>query len=325
MQNIKANQNDGYQIIVDNLYKNFKNVKVLKGVSFKVAKGSIFALLGPNGAGKTTIIKILSTLLTPDSGQAKISDYDVVKQSQNVRRAIGLTGQYAAVDELLSGIENLEMMGRLYHMSKAQAKLRSAMLLKQFDLENAANRPVRTYSGGMKRRLDLAMSLIASPPVIFLDEPTTGLDPRSRISMWNTIKELSKSGITILLTTQYMDEAENLADRLAVLDKGTIIVEGTINELKAIVGSTRLVITFDKTEYFEKASGILHNDIIESEPVRNIITLNAVSGVEKMKEILNCLEENKITVSSICLQRPTLDDVFLELTGQKTDDAENKE
>ncbi len=206
---MKTHHNTDYAVIVDHLHKSFKKLKVLDGVSFKVKRGGIFALLGPNGAGKTTIIRILSTLITADGGQASISGFDVRTQGNMVRKSIGLTGQYAAVDDLLSGTENLYMMGKLYRLSAAESRARTKELLEKFELADAAKRRVKTYSGGMRRRLDLAMSLIASPPVIFLDEPTTGLDPRSRLGMWDTVRKLAKEGITILLTTQYMDEAEN--------------------------------------------------------------------------------------------------------------------
>ena len=233
-------------IVIEQLTKSFKDLKVLEGINLVVPKGKIIALLGPNGAGKTTAIRILSTLLKPDGGRALIEGYDVVKDPKKVRSLIGLTGQYAAVDEYLNAKENLYMMGQLYHLDRGFIKKRMKELLEQFDLMEAAGRPVKTYSGGMRRRLDLALSLIATPPVLFLDEPTTGLDPHSRLLMWDIIKKLMERGTTILLTTQYLDEADKLADQIAVLDKGKIIAQGTPAELKARVGQERIEITINK-------------------------------------------------------------------------------
>jgi ABC-2 type transport system ATP-binding protein len=273
-----------YAIVVSDLQKSYKNLKVLQGINFSVRKGTVLALLGPNGAGKTTTIKILSTLLSPDGGQALVNGFNVVKQESGARSSIGLTGQYAAVDGYLSAEENLFMVGRLYRMSSAQAKARTDELIRQFDLVEASKRPVKTFSGGMRRRLDLAMSLIASPPIIFLDEPTTGLDPKSRLTMWEMVKKLVEGGTTILLTTQYMEEADQLADEIVVIDGGKVIAEGTPDELKAQVGSDRLEVA-------------------------------TKSGVGDLKQILQKLEAAKIEVESVELRRPTLDDVFLTLTG----------
>ncbi len=221
-----------YAITVKGLEKSFGNVKVLDGVDLQVEKGTMLALLGPNGAGKTTTIRILSTLLKPDGGKAEVNGFDVAHQAHHVRESIGLTGQYAAVDEILTGYENLIMMGRLYHLSREDSVKRAKELLDQFDLVEAAHRPAKTYSGGMRRRLDLAASLIATPPIIFLDEPTTGLDPRSRLAMWAIIKKLVEADVTILLTTQYLEEADQLADKIAVIDGGKIIATGTSAELQ---------------------------------------------------------------------------------------------
>ena len=237
-------------ITIKNLTKSFKDVNVLTGIDLEVASGTMLALLGPNGAGKTTIVRILSTLLTPDSGQVRIAGFDVVAEPDQVRSSIGLTGQYAAVDEFLSGEENLIMMGRLYHLSKVDAKKRAAELLAEFDLVEAKDRSAKTYSGGMRRRLDLALSLIATPPILFLDEPTTGLDPRSRIKIWEIIKKLLAQGTTILLTTQYLEEADKLADKIAVLDHGKIIAYGTADELKQKAGKERLEIVIEKESNF---------------------------------------------------------------------------
>jgi ABC-2 type transport system ATP-binding protein len=302
-------------IVTKGLRKSYGKLKVLDGVNLSVPRGSILALLGPNGAGKTTTIRILSTLLPADSGEATIDGYNVTENPQAVRRSIGLTGQFAAVDEYLTGYENLEMMGRLYRLSIADAKRRSQELLERVDLVEPAKRPVRTYSGGMKRRLDLAMSLIADPPIIFLDEPTTGLDPRSRLAMWDMIKQLAKEGTTILLTTQYMDEADQLADNIVVLDGGRIIAEGTADSLKARVGSDRLEITIDKNSDFKKAQALVDGNSLKADPDKRTLSVASKGGVKKLREILQALEDANVTVSSVSLHRPTLDDVFLTLTG----------
>lgn len=317
-----------FAISAKGLKKSFGKVEVLKDVNLKVEKGTILALLGPNGAGKTTTIRILSTLLPMDEGKVTVNDYDVLSNPDGVRKSIGLTGQFAAVDEYLTGYENLEMMGRLYRLSTADSRQRSIELLKQFDLEEPGKRPVRTYSGGMKRRLDLAMSLIANPPIIFLDEPTTGLDPRSRIAMWELIKQLAKNGTTILLTTQYMDEADWLADNVVVLDGGKIIAEGTSSELKAKVGSDRLEITIDKNSNFKKAQEVVDGKGLQADPDRRTISISSKGGVKKLKEVLQKLEDAKVTVETVSLHRPTLDDVFLTLTGhtatQETEESKPK-
>jgi ABC-2 type transport system ATP-binding protein len=302
-------------IVVRNLQKSYGKLKVLKGISFSVKHGTILALLGPNGAGKTTTIKILSTLLRADKGSAKINGYDIVSDSADVRANIGLTGQYAAVDEYLSGKENLELVGRLYRLSRNDAGNRAKELLKQFDLVEASNRTVKTYSGGMKRRLDLAMSLIASPPVIFLDEPTTGLDPRSRMMMWGMIKKLVKGGTTILLTTQYMEEADHLADEIIVLDDGKIIAQGTADSLKAKVGADHLQFTIAARSSFAAATKALASENPEVDKDRRVLSIAITGGVSKLKEVLQKLEKAKIEVEGVSLSRPTLDDVFLSLTG----------
>lgn len=301
-------------IKVKGLTKSFGKVKVLKGVSFEVEEGTILALLGPNGAGKTTTIRILSTLLPPDKGQASIVGYDVVEQPNEVHASIGLTGQYAAVDEYLTGEENLLMMGRLYRLSTKDSQRRTKELLEQFDLVNASTRAVKTYSGGMRRRLDLAMSLIAVPPVIFLDEPTTGLDPRSRLVMWEMIKELAKHGITILLTTQYMDEADHLADKVIVIDNGKVIAEGTVDSLKSKIGSDRLELTISKKSSLDKAKQVIASKAQVDEE-RRVVSVATKGGAKLAKELLQKLEDAKIEVETISMHRPTLDDVFLTLTG----------
>lgn len=302
-------------IVAKNLQKSYGKLKVLEGINFAVQPGTILALLGPNGAGKTTTIRILSTLLDADGGTASINGYDVATQPDGVRASIGLTGQYAAVDEYLNGRENLEMMGRLYRLSLTDSRDRAHSLLQQFDLVEAGSRTVKTYSGGMRRRLDLAMSLIASPPIIFLDEPTTGLDPRSRMAMWEMVKELAQHGTTILLTTQYMEEADYLADSIVVIDGGKVIAEGTPDSLKAKVGSDRLEITVGKKSNFEKAAQAIKDKSVQIDEEKRTISIASKGGVSTLKRVLQKLEEAKIDIENFSLHRPTLDDVFLTLTG----------
>jgi ABC-2 type transport system ATP-binding protein len=302
-------------IVVKNLQKSYGDLKVLRGINFSVKRGSVLALLGPNGAGKTTTIRILSTLLLPDGGQALVNGHDVVKQEAEARGSIGLTGQYAAVDEYLTGEENLYMIGRLYRMSRQDTRRRTDELLKQFDLVKPAKRTVKTYSGGMRRRLDLAMSLIAAPPIIFLDEPTTGLDPRSRLSMWGMINELVEKGTTILLTTQYMDEADHLADNIVVIDNGRVIAEGTPDKLKAKVGSDRLELTISEKSNFDEAKQVIGGQRLQADAERRVLSIATKGGVKELKQVLQRLEAAGIEVESVELRRPTLDDVFLSLTG----------
>ncbi len=302
-------------IVVRNLQKSFGDHKVLHGIDLTVRRGSILALLGPNGAGKTTTVRILSTLLLPDGGEAWVNGYDVVRQACDVRASIGLTGQFAAVDLYLTGEENLLMLGRLYRLSRADAKRRTWELLEQFDLVDAARRPVRTYSGGMKRRLDLAMSLIAAPPIIFLDEPTTGLDPRSRLALWALIKDLAKSGTTILLTTQYMDEADHLADWIVVIDEGRVIAEGDSDSLKARVGAEHMDLTIASVSDFALAQQVVDGHQLQADPERRVLTIVASHGATTLKQVLQRLEDARIEVESVSMRRPTLDDAFLFLTG----------
>lgn len=304
-------------IQIKNLRKSFGKLKVLDGIELTVKKGSMLALLGPNGAGKTTIVRILSTLLLPDSGEAKVNGFDVVRDADDVRRSIGLTGQYAAVDELLSGRENLQMMCRLHHMSLKETKERSEELLAQFELVEAADRKSKTYSGGMRRRLDLALSLVATPGVIFLDEPTTGLDPRSRLAMWAVIEDLMKNGATILLTTQYLEEADKLADQIAVLDGGRIIALGTADELKAKVGMDRIELVIDAKNDFAQACRILDAEGIKISEADRTISLPADGSVKEVKAILDRLQDANIEIDSMSVHKPTLDDVFLHLTGHE--------
>ena len=314
-----------YAVEVRGLKKSYAKNAVLKGIDLKVEKGTMLALLGPNGAGKTTTVRILSTLLKYDEGEAKVGGFDVIKQADKVRSIIGLTGQSAAVDELLTGRENLVMMGRLYRLTKASASLRANELLEQFDLVEAANRPAKTYSGGMRRRLDLAVSLIATPPIIFLDEPTTGLDPRSRIAMWRIIEQLKQDGTTILLTTQYLEEADQLADQIAVVDGGKIIAKGTSRELKSKVGNDRLVVSLANKTNFDSAVKLFVKEIATSDAKNHQITVAVKDNNKDVRIFLEKLEKAKITISSIDIHKPTLDDVFLSLTGKQTKQNEQEE
>jgi ABC-2 type transport system ATP-binding protein len=315
-----------YAIEAKDLRKSYGKNDVLKGVNLQVERGTMLALLGPNGAGKTTTVRILSTLLKADGGVVTIEGFDVNKQADDVRSVIGLTGQSAAVDELLTGHENLVMMGRLYHLPKAVALGRAKELLEQFDLVAAASRPVKTYSGGMRRRLDLAVSLIATPPIIFLDEPTTGLDPRSRLAMWDIIGQLKKAGATILLTTQYLEEADQLADKIAVIDGGTVIAEGTADELKNRVGKERLELVIANAKDFKAALKVMDGDAPHHDEARRSLSVAIDGGARHVKKVLDAMEQANIEVESLSLHKPTLDDVFLSLTGkqatQETDDEE---
>ncbi|MET0979662.1 MAG: ATP-binding cassette domain-containing protein [Candidatus Saccharimonadales bacterium] len=306
-----------YVIEVENLTKSYGSNDVLKGVDLKIERGTMLALLGPNGAGKTTTVRILSTLLKYDGGSVRVEDYDVATEADKVRSVIGLTGQSAAVDELLTGRENLVMMGRLYRLTKGSAVARANELLDEFDLIEAADRPAKTYSGGMRRRLDLAVSLIATPPVIFLDEPTTGLDPRSRIAMWNIIKKLMANGTTILLTTQYLEEADQLADQIIVIDGGKIIAEGTAKELKGKVGKDRLELTFANSQSLIAAQKALGKDIVSFDDKDYSVTIAINDTNEDVKKALDILSTEKIELVSMAVHKPTLDDVFLSLTGKQ--------
>lgn len=311
-------------IVTRGLKKSFKKVVVLDGIDLTVERGTVLALLGPNGAGKTTTIRILSTLLPPDGGEAYVNGFDVVRNAKDVRRSIGLTGQYAAVDEYLTGRENIEMMGKLYHLSSSDSKLRASQLLEEFDLKDAENRIAKTYSGGMRRRLDLALSLVATPPILFLDEPTTGLDPRSRLAIWDRIERLVKDGTTILLTTQYLDEADKLADRIVVIDHGKVIAEGTSNELKSSVGNERLELVFKTDDDIAKTTTALSSEVLRREDHKTL-TVAVDGSIAHVKRILDILETSAIKVESFSLHKPTLDDVFLQLTGHEaTQETEEK-
>lgn len=308
--------NNKYAIEVNNLQKSYAKNHVLRGVSLKVERGTMLALLGPNGAGKTTTVRILSTLLTPDSGTVMVEGHDVVTDSESVRSIIGLTGQSAAVDELLTGRENLVMMGRLYRLTRASAIARAQELLEEFDLIEAAERPAKTYSGGMRRRLDLAVSLIATPPVIFLDEPTTGLDPRSRLVMWGIIKKLMKRGTTILLTTQYLEEADQLADKIILINDGKVVAEGTAEELKSKIGKDQLVLTLGDKKSFQETAKVLGTSVFDKHEDELKLTVKLNNTGKDVREILDKLNAKHVLITSIDIHKPTLDDVFLSLTDK---------
>ncbi|WP_078382444.1 ATP-binding cassette domain-containing protein [Sutcliffiella halmapala] len=301
-------------ISVNDLKKSYGNNAVLSGLTFEVERGSIFALLGENGAGKTTTVRILSTLIKADAGKATIAGFDSTKDAGAIRKLISLTGQYAAVDELLTGEENLQMMARLHHFDRKTVKQRTEELLTQFDLVDAAKRQAKTYSGGMRRRLDIAISLIGSPKIIFLDEPTTGLDPRSRMNMWELIKELARSGVTIFLTTQYLDEADQLADKIAVINAGKIVAEGTAEELKGLVGEEKIELSFQNQADLELAQVYLDGHVDEKQLK---IAITADGSTASLRHLLNDLYTHGIEPTAIHYRKPTLDDVFLEMTSKQ--------
>ncbi|MBR7827378.1 ATP-binding cassette domain-containing protein [Actinospica sp. MGRD01-02] len=305
-----------------------KTVRALDGVDLEVPEGTVLGLLGPNGAGKTTAVRVLTTLLTPDSGRASVLGLDVLREPQRVRERIGLSGQYAAVDENLTGRENLVMVGRLYHLGKKDAQRRAAALLEQFALVDAADRPTKTYSGGMRRRLDLAAALVVRPPVMFLDEPTTGLDPRTRIAMWDVIADLVAGGATLLLTTQYLEEADRLADSIAVVDHGKVIARGTADELKTQVGGERLQLVVHDRDRLDDAARILAR-LALAEPTVDRRTRELLApiegGAKLLVETVRELDNAGIAVDDLALRRPTLDDVFLTLTGKAAEPTANEE
>jgi ABC-2 type transport system ATP-binding protein len=314
-----------HAVEVEDLVKTYGTTRALDGVTLQVPEGRVLGLLGPNGAGKTTTVRVLTTLLRPDSGRATVLDIDVLKHPDRLRRVIGVAGQYAAVDELLTGRENLVLVGRLYHLPKAEVVRRADELLERFELTEAANRVVGGYSGGMRRRLDLAASLVNRPRVLFLDEPTTGLDPRSRLRLWEVIEDLVRDGTTLLLTTQYLEEADRLADRIAVIDTGKVIAEGTSDQLKDRVGGSVVVVRPADVADAERAMVALR---AVGEPTLGAggeLTMQATTGVTLVTESARVLEAAGVEVSELALRRPTLDDVFLTLTGHAAEQAADEE
>jgi ABC-2 type transport system ATP-binding protein len=318
----------GPAILVEGLTKSFGEVRALRGVDLSVPRGTVLGVLGPNGAGKTTMVRILTTLLLPDGGQARVEGHDVVREAAAVRRSIGLAGQSAAIQEELTGRENLEIIGRLYHLGKAQARVRAAELLEQFGLTDAADRAAKTYSGGMQRRLDLTASLVGRPRVLFLDEPTTGLDPRSRLGMWDVIRSLAAGGTTLLLTTQYLDEADELADEIVVIDHGVVIAAGTAEELKNRIGGDVIEFTVpDRSRVGDAVKAV--TPIGEGEPHADLETGVVGVGVggrgsDALVEAVRVLDAAGLVTHGLALRRPSLDDVFLALTGHAAEEEDQQ-
>ncbi|WP_030378887.1 MULTISPECIES: daunorubicin resistance protein DrrA family ABC transporter ATP-binding protein [unclassified Streptomyces] len=315
-------------IYAEGLVKTFGDVRALDGVDLDVPEGTVLGLLGPNGAGKTTAVRCLTTLLRPDSGKAVVAGIDVVRNPDAVRRSVGLSGQFAAVDEYLTGRENLQMVGQLYQMKAKAAKARAGELLEQFHLAEAGDRPAKTYSGGMRRRLDLAAALVVSPPVMFMDEPTTGLDPRNRQQLWEVIKQLVSGGTTLLLTTQYLEEADHLAHDIAVVDHGRVIARGTSDQLKARTGGERVEVVVHERDHLTTASQVLHGfgkgEVTTDEHIRRL-TVPVTGGAKLLAEVIRELDARGIEIDDIGLRRPTLDDVFLSLTGHVAEEEAGEE
>ncbi|MFC7217280.1 ATP-binding cassette domain-containing protein [Streptomyces polyrhachis] len=311
-------------IYAEGLVKNFGDVRALDGVDLDVPEGTVLGLLGPNGAGKTTTVRVLTTLLQPDSGRAQVAGIDVLKQPNEVRRSIGLSGQFAAVDELLTGRENLTMVGRLYQMNAKAAKARADELLERFNLADAADRLAKTYSGGMRRRLDLAAALVVSPPVMFMDEPTTGLDPRNRQALWQIIQDLVAGGTTLLLTTQYLEEADHLAHDICVIDHGRVIARGTADQLKAQTGGERVEVVVHERAHIPVGVEVLRGrgvgEVAVEEHTRKL-TVPVLGGAKLLADVIRDLDDRGVEIDDIGLRRPTLDDVFISLTGHAAEVA----
>jgi len=311
-------------ILVEDLTKSFGEVQALRGIDLSVPRGTVLGVLGPNGAGKTTAVRILTTLLPPDGGRAEVDGYDVVREAAAVRRSIGLAGQSAAIQEELTGRENLEIIGRLYHLPWPQARSRATELLEQFDLTDAADRAAKTYSGGMQRRLDLAASLVGRPRVLFLDEPTTGLDPRSRLGMWDIIRTLVARGTTILLTTQYLDEADELADEIVVIDHGLVIAAGTAEELKGRAGGDVVEFTVpDRSRVGDAAAAVATLGEPHADPDTGVVSVGVGGrGSDALVDAVRALDAAGVVTRGLALRRPSLDDVFLTLTGHAAEEEE---
>ena len=317
-------------VVAEGLEKRFGETRALCGVDFKIERATVLGVLGPNGAGKTTAVRILTTLLRPDGGRAWIDGIDVVAEPRRARARIGVTGQYAAVDERLTGFENLQLVGRLFHMTPAEARRRAGEMLDRFSLDEAGGRVVKGYSGGMRRRLDIAMSLIAEPSVLFLDEPTTGLDPRSRLEMWDVIDGLVADGTTLLLTTQYLDEAERLADEIVVIDHGSVIAQGTAAQLKARSGGDRVEVTLGDVAALGRVAGLLAGfaqpGVAETiDEAARSVTVPVATTERIVPSVVRSLDDAGIEVLDVVVRRPTLDDVFLQLTGHRAEDPEPTE